>query len=276
VGYEEKEIKVDISDIRRLCDAVEYGEATAPPDCDAMLARERQRYETIIRQLKSQVARYDADMKEAAGELLIPIPEPGTDAAKLLAANRLLRGERDRARAEMNRQVMNVAALRAVGMKLLEAEGDANADQVFEATRMARKVLRGEGIQLPATRGSTPPPPAEYANEGGPCPTLTPNVDELRARYRFRRNPSAKLSLGDLADLVVGFASGTLSEGAMVEITGMDRLSIRGLIQDAVDRSETLWESWRNSEEERFRATRGSSPSATSDGGSSSSTPGGS
>ncbi len=76
-----------------------------------------------------------------------------------------------------------------------------------------------------------------------------PSTDEWRSRYRFRRDPAATLSLGDLADLLVAFAAEELSEGAMVEITGLDRLSIRGLYQDAISRSEELWESWRRSEE---------------------------
>jgi hypothetical protein len=40
------------------------------------------------------------DMKRAADELLIPIPEPGTDLARVLAANSILRRERDRAARE--------------------------------------------------------------------------------------------------------------------------------------------------------------------------------
>jgi len=36
-----------------------------------------------------------ADLKDAAGELLVPIPDPGTYMAKLMLANRLLKNERD-------------------------------------------------------------------------------------------------------------------------------------------------------------------------------------
>jgi len=38
------------------------------------------------------------DMKAAAGELLVRMPEPGTDMARLLLANRMLMRERDRLR----------------------------------------------------------------------------------------------------------------------------------------------------------------------------------
>ena len=42
-----------------------------------------------------------ADLKAGAGELLVPCPEPGTDMARLVGANRLLRRERDEAREEL-------------------------------------------------------------------------------------------------------------------------------------------------------------------------------
>lgn len=41
----------------------------------------------------------ESDVRDAAGELLVPMPEPGTDAAKMLLANRMLARERDEARA---------------------------------------------------------------------------------------------------------------------------------------------------------------------------------
>lgn len=44
-----------------------------------------------------------ADLKAGAGELLVPCPEPGTDMARLVGANRLLRRERDAAREERDR-----------------------------------------------------------------------------------------------------------------------------------------------------------------------------
>lgn len=47
----------------------------------------------------------EQDFVDAAGELRIPIPEPGTVAAKLLAANILLQKERDILREENRRLV---------------------------------------------------------------------------------------------------------------------------------------------------------------------------
>ncbi len=38
------------------------------------------------------------DLKDAAGELVVPMPEPGTDMAKLLSANVILRQREERLR----------------------------------------------------------------------------------------------------------------------------------------------------------------------------------
>lgn len=44
-----------------------------------------------LAKIKANFDRYLADLEAAAGELKIPVPEPGSDLAKLLAANVLLR-----------------------------------------------------------------------------------------------------------------------------------------------------------------------------------------
>lgn len=70
-------------------------------------------YARIIAGLHHQVKRAErerdalrADLASAAGELKVPIPEPGTDASRMLLANVLMRRERDAARrdAEERRQ----------------------------------------------------------------------------------------------------------------------------------------------------------------------------
>ncbi len=53
-----------------------------------------------------------ADMEAAAGELPVAMPEPGTDAARLLSANVLLRGERNALRASV-REATEIAARNA-------------------------------------------------------------------------------------------------------------------------------------------------------------------
>lgn len=49
----------------------------------------------------ARVASLDADLRLAAGELRVPMTEPGTDMARLLAANVMMRRERDEARDEV-------------------------------------------------------------------------------------------------------------------------------------------------------------------------------
>ncbi len=53
-----------------------------------------------------------ADLAAAAGELLVPIPPPGTDAARLLTANVLMRRERDAAREKARRLTEALAEAR--------------------------------------------------------------------------------------------------------------------------------------------------------------------
>ena len=45
--------------------------------------------------VRATIERHEADIAAAAGELLVPIPVPGTVTARLLRANILLRRERD-------------------------------------------------------------------------------------------------------------------------------------------------------------------------------------
>lgn len=49
--------------------------------------------------LRAEVALHRADLAAAAGELMLPIPEPGSAAARLMRANRILRRMLDEARA---------------------------------------------------------------------------------------------------------------------------------------------------------------------------------
>ena len=52
----------------------------------------REQYVKQHKKLVAELAQHRADLKAAAGELAVPIPEPGTVVAKLLRANSLLRG----------------------------------------------------------------------------------------------------------------------------------------------------------------------------------------
>jgi hypothetical protein len=49
--------------------------------------------------IRARLDRHEADLAEAAGELMVPLPEPGSVAAKLMRANTIMRRERDTLRA---------------------------------------------------------------------------------------------------------------------------------------------------------------------------------
>jgi len=50
-----------------------------------------------IEALEGQLEEHEKDLRDAAGELLVPFPEPDTLTAKLVRANRILRAERHKA-----------------------------------------------------------------------------------------------------------------------------------------------------------------------------------
>jgi hypothetical protein len=50
----------------------------------------------------AQLAEARRDVIEAVGELLVPVPEPGTDAARVMIAGRIMRRERDDARTQLD------------------------------------------------------------------------------------------------------------------------------------------------------------------------------
>lgn len=52
----------------------------------------------VLQGLRAEVERHEADLRDAAGDLPVEVPRPGTEAAKLLRANRLLRAEVERLR----------------------------------------------------------------------------------------------------------------------------------------------------------------------------------
>ena len=60
------------------------------------------------------------EMKEAAGELLIPLPQSDPTVRKLLLANSIMRQERDAARADLERAQAEAAATREVERLALE------------------------------------------------------------------------------------------------------------------------------------------------------------
>ena len=103
---------------------------------------------SVVRRLAAVIAERDRlageleaarqDVEDAAGELLVSIPPPGTEGAKVLLANVAMRRERDKAREESN-------ALRAEVERLtkerdaLKAENAAGLDVAAEHRRHFRE-----------------------------------------------------------------------------------------------------------------------------------------
>lgn len=67
-------------------------------DCDLGTADVRAVEDAIveIERMRGCVAAHEKDVRDAAGEYIVPIPTPGTPIAKLLAANVLMRRENAR------------------------------------------------------------------------------------------------------------------------------------------------------------------------------------
>jgi hypothetical protein len=55
-----------------------------------------------LRRLLAELAEARRDVEQAAGELIVAMPEPGTDMARVMLANAMMRRERDEARRDRN------------------------------------------------------------------------------------------------------------------------------------------------------------------------------
>ncbi len=76
---------------------------------------DRARAEAELARVRAELETRQEDDRLAAGELLVPLPTPGTDAARMMRANVLMRRQRDEARAkltecERERDAWNVTA----------------------------------------------------------------------------------------------------------------------------------------------------------------------
>lgn len=75
------------------------------------------------------------DLEAAAGELLVPLPEPGTDMAKVVTANKLLRDEIGRLRLSLAQTANELEAVRREYVPAHErapgCEPDANGNTEF-------------------------------------------------------------------------------------------------------------------------------------------------
>lgn len=101
-----------------------------------------------------------------------------------------------------------------------------------------------------------------------PCSTPSPSTGGLPAPYPPPPpSPLKSLSLGDLTDLVIAFAMGEMSEGFLIEITGLSGDQVRALHYDAVQRANQLADAWLSARSVRADPTRGQ-PGSSPKGGS--------
>jgi hypothetical protein len=114
---------------------------------------------------RGEVARHQADLAAAAGELLVSIPEAGTDAAKLLHANVMMRkyhipelwAERDEARAERDALVeaciVDTSPAARPWFCRIDGSWSATRAEAVEAIRIAAGLgAAGEGESLERAR----------------------------------------------------------------------------------------------------------------------------
>jgi len=71
-------------------------------------------------ELRARVEVLEGDVVAAAGELLVPMPSPGTEMARVLRANVLLRHERD----QLQRRVADLTT--ALALHIADAPGQAS------------------------------------------------------------------------------------------------------------------------------------------------------
>lgn len=85
----------------------------------------------LLERLKTR----EADLAAAAGELRVPAPNPGTDMARMLEANVLMRRERDDALAEVQAEAQEHENTRAA---LRDAQGECDAAEHYRDAARAQ------------------------------------------------------------------------------------------------------------------------------------------
>ena len=109
-------------------------------------AHERQyQSDKRVADLEAVLAIHEQDAKDAAGELMLELPEPGSVMAKLMIVNRLLKYERDAAREEGRKEGRE--AERAAVLALLSQRA-AMADALVRFGGNGGGVLRGVAEEI--------------------------------------------------------------------------------------------------------------------------------
>jgi len=133
--------------------------STPTSDLDALVAQYGPLTEQpVLDALRTRLAQMETDIRDAAGELRVEMPEPGTPMAKLLSANVLMRRERDGLRAALSAEQdahdatqakvrsLVVAVQTALATWVGSSRGDA-AERLADDLRAALATRTGVGTE---------------------------------------------------------------------------------------------------------------------------------
>jgi len=96
----------------------------------------------LVQGLVERVAEHENDLAEAAGALMVPMPEPGTDMARVMKANALIRGERDGANKRTTELEGKIKRQREALSALNEAQARITSQLDLEAARRAAEMVQ--------------------------------------------------------------------------------------------------------------------------------------
>lgn len=210
-------------DVRALCFAVKEQDKRA-----RHAEEERDLLSKRIDELESENAQWRKDVEDAAGELLITIPKPGTEASKMLLANRAMRRERDasnESNVSFSRKLGELSEmLAAYGLPsepkalagAIERERAANRNQIVELEKEVAS-LRIIGETIPTNESFVRVAMAEHCTPSAMddryvqewSRRFDPALDIIRARVSFKVSElEAKLAEAiDLAGEAIPYVS---------------------------------------------------------------------
>lgn len=104
----------------------------------------------IVREQAAELATFRKDLEDAAGELMVPVPAPGSVAAKMLLANRIMFRERDALRERLAKHEKAAAGLRDARADVLASNHpgfDGSGDRFYEALDAIEVILREDAVK---------------------------------------------------------------------------------------------------------------------------------